>query len=69
MFSVDLMTAWAMAGWARMRRREPDRGDVPGWVMVTVMTAILVVAIIGVFKGQITAAITNALDSVTGSAK
>jgi len=35
--------------------------------MVTVMTAILVVAIIGVFKGQITSAITNALNSVSGS--
>ena len=26
MISVDFMTARAMAGWARMRRREPDRG-------------------------------------------
>ena len=69
MFSMELMTAWVMTGWARVRGRESDRGDVPGWVMVTVMTAILVVAIIGVFKGQITAAITNALSSVTGSAK
>jgi hypothetical protein len=31
------------------------------------MTAILVVAIIGVFKGQITAAITNALNSVSSA--
>ena len=44
-----------------------DRGDVPGWVMVTVMSAILVVAILAVFEPQIKDAITNAIDSVTGS--
>jgi hypothetical protein len=50
------------------RRQDPDdRGDVPGWVMVTVMSAILVVAIIGVFEPQVKDAISSALDSVTGS--
>lgn len=44
-----------------------DRGDVPGWVMVTVMTAILVVAILGIFEPQIKDAITGAIDSVSGS--
>jgi hypothetical protein len=44
-----------------------DRGDVPGWVMVTVMSAILVVAILGVFEPQIKDAISSAIDSVTGS--
>ncbi len=34
------LTAWLAAA-------RDDRGDVPGWVMVTVMTAILVVAILG----------------------
>jgi hypothetical protein len=48
-------------------RAEGDRGDVPGWVMVTVMSAILVVAILGVFEPEIKDAITNALDSVTNS--
>jgi hypothetical protein len=42
-----------------------DRGDVPGWVMVCVMTAALVVAILGVFRGRITDAVSNAIDSVT----
>lgn len=52
----------------RVRRiANDDRGDVPGWVMVTVMTAILVVAILGVFEPQIKAAIGGALDSVTGA--
>jgi hypothetical protein len=35
--------------------------------MVTVMTAILVVAILGVFEPQIKAAISSALNSVTSS--
>jgi len=48
-------------------REEYDRGDVPGWVMVTVMSAILVVAIIAVFEPQIKDAITGAIDSVTNS--
>jgi hypothetical protein len=46
---------------------EDDRGDVPGWVMVTVMSAILVVAIIGVFEPEIKSAITNAINSVSNS--
>jgi hypothetical protein len=62
-----VLSAGLTKAWTNLRGREPDRGDVPGWVMVTVMTAILVVAIIGVFKGQITSAITHALDSVSGS--
>ncbi|HEV7192714.1 MAG TPA: hypothetical protein VGN35_05845 [Jatrophihabitantaceae bacterium] len=51
----------------RLRAIRDDRGDVPGWVMVTVMTAILVVAILGVFEPQLKAAIGSALDSVTGA--
>ena len=71
MSSDDFLAVWIAAVWARARVRgdDPEQGEVPGWVMVTVMTAILVVAIIGVFKGQITTAITNALDSVSGSGK
>jgi hypothetical protein len=52
---------------ARLGRPDVERGDVPGWVMVTVMTAILVVAILGIFEPQIKDAITSALDSVSGS--
>jgi hypothetical protein len=51
----------------RARSGAPQRGDVPGWVMVTVMTAILVVAILAVFEPEIKSAISSALDSVTGS--
>ena len=70
MFQVQLIAAWCAARYLAAHRRmdssDRERGDVPGWVMVTVMTAALVVAILGVFRGKITEAITNALDSVTG---
>jgi len=57
-----------MLGWlSGPRDDDDDRGDVPGWVMVTVMSAILVVAILAVFEPQIKDAIGNALDSVTSS--
>jgi hypothetical protein len=61
-----LVTTW----WLTLRvRSRDDRGDVPGWVMVTVMTAILVVAILGIFEPQIRKALSGIIDSVSGSAK
>jgi hypothetical protein len=39
--------ALAAAAAARRRRRRDERGDVPGWVLVTVMTAGLVGALWG----------------------
>ena len=41
-----------------------DAGDVPGWVMVTVMTAGLVAAVFAVFRDAIVVAVQNALDQV-----
>ena len=35
---------------ARVRGEDPERGDVPGWVMITVMTAALVLAILIPFR-------------------
>ena len=45
-------------------RRRDDRGDVPGWVMVTVMSAGLVGVIWGVARGSLTDLLRDALDSV-----
>ena len=42
-----------------------DRGDVPGWVLIAVMTAGLVTAIWLVADDQLTAMLTRALSSVT----
>jgi hypothetical protein len=52
---------------ARVRGDDPERGDVPGWVMITVMTAALVLAILIPFREAIKAAVANALTSVTGA--
>jgi hypothetical protein len=52
---------------ARIREEDPERGDVPGWVMITVMTAALVLAILAVFEDAIVSAVQNALTSVTGA--
>jgi Tfp pilus assembly protein PilX len=46
--------------------RSDDRGDVPGWVLVTVMTAALVVALLAVAAPKLTSAFTHAISSVTG---
>ena len=50
---------------ARVRGEDPERGDVPGWVMITVMTAALVLAILIPFRTAIVDAVTTALTSVT----
>ena len=57
-----LLVAWCSTRLGSDR----ERGDVPGWVMVTVMTAILVVAILGIFQPQIRDALSGIIDSVSG---
>ena len=59
------LTAALTALAARVREDDPERGDVPGWVMITVMTAALVLAILIPFRTAIVDAVTNALNSVT----
>ena len=60
-----LVTAALAALAARVRGEDPERGDVPGWVMITVMTAALVLAILIPFRTAIVNAVTTALTSVT----
>lgn len=45
-------------------RVRDERGDVPGWVMITVMTAGLVVAITAVARPQLQSMLSSALDQV-----
>ncbi|MEI2728486.1 MAG: hypothetical protein V9E85_05205 [Candidatus Nanopelagicales bacterium] len=47
------------------RRLQPDRGDVPGWVLVTVMTAGLVTGLWMIADDQLTALLTKAINSVS----
>lgn len=47
------------------RGRRDDRGDVPGWVLVTVMTVTLVTAITAIARTQLQEILRNALNSVS----
>ena len=66
---LDFLAVWVCAAYRRARGHDAERGDVPGWVMVTIMTAGLVVVIFAAFKGKIQGAISNAIDSVTNNTK
>jgi hypothetical protein len=50
----------------RIAAHGTDRGDVPGWVLVTVMTAGLVTAIWLVADDQLQSLFSDALAGVTG---
>ena len=56
----------AVRAQARRFVRSDDRGDVPGWVMITVMTAALVVALLAIAAPKLTDAFTHAISSITG---
>jgi hypothetical protein len=61
------MLRWALAWQAPpCRWRRDERGDVPGWVMIVVMTAAVVVALTAIAREQLSDMLRSALDSVTG---
>ena len=69
--SAMLLTGaqWLLAtSSARVARRGRERGDVPGWVLVTIMTAGLVTALWLVADDKLTQLFNDALDSVVGGA-
>lgn len=45
-------------------RRRDERGDVPGWVLVTVMSAAVVAALLPVVRNELTSMLKSALSSV-----
>ena len=45
---------------------DPERGDVPGWVLITLMTAALVVLIWGVASERLVEIFNRAMDSISG---
>ena len=51
---------------ARVRDGRDERGDVPGWVLITVMTAGLVAALWAVAGPQLNSMLRDALSSVRG---
>jgi len=52
-----------MACTLRSVRRRGERGDVPGWVLITLMTAGLVAVLWAVAEDQLKAMFTDALNS------
>lgn len=57
----DLMTRFYVA----MTQPRDDRGDVPGWVLITVMTAGLVAVIYGVAREELRDLLRSALNKVS----
>lgn len=55
---------------SRIRRllAAPERGDVPGWVMIAVMSAALVLAILVPFRDVVIPAMTAAVEDVLNQA-
>lgn len=64
---VNALTVTLVARLTPAPDEDRDRGDVPGWVMITVMTAIVVIALLAVFREQVINAVQNAFQSVTGA--
>ena len=52
--------------YTRVAHHGRDRGDVPGWVLVTIMTAGLVTALWVVADDKLKSLFSDALDGVTG---
>lgn len=50
----------------RVVNAEPERGDVPGWVLITLMTAGLVTALWAIAGPRLGELLTEALSNVTG---
>ena len=50
---------------ARLAAEDRERGDVPGWVLITLMTAGIVAIIWGFAEDRLLEIVSDALDSVT----
>ena len=64
--ALRLITAWTAALAAALAPDERDRGDVPGWVLVTLMTAGLVTVLWTLAGTTLQTMFTQAVAGVTG---
>ena len=55
---------WLLRAYLRLREDDPERGDVPGWVLITVMTAGLVAGLWAIAGPALEGMLRQALDSV-----
>lgn len=51
---------------ARVADENPDRGDVPGWVMLTLMSAVLVAALLLIARPALEGLFNDAINRVSG---
>jgi hypothetical protein len=65
---ISPVVLWQLAMRAALsgRWRRDERGDVPGWVMIVVMTAAIVGVLTVLAKRQLSDMLSDALNSVTG---
>ena len=56
----------SISGLLLLTRPRDERGDVPGWVMVTLMTAIVVAALTPFVSGELRALLASAFAMVSG---
>lgn len=62
---TEVLCRWYVTARARRESRRNERGDVPGWVLITVMTAGLVTVLWAVAGEALSQMLTDALRSVT----
>jgi hypothetical protein len=65
---LRVLAVGTFLGYSRLVARGRDRGDVPGWVLVTIMTAGLVTALWVVADDKLRDLFSSALDGVVGGA-
>lgn len=58
------MNSRSLTRWRR--RSTQERGDVPGWVLITLMTAMLVTVLFAVASERLQALFEQAMSSLTG---
>ena len=63
-FLAAVLATWLHQ--SRQRLPRDDRGDVPGWVLVTLMTAGLVVALWGAAGPRLVQVFNDSVDNVVG---
>ena len=62
---AELFRDWCLRTLVSMAGHRDERGDVPGWVLITVMTAGLVTALWAVAGDALSQMLTDALRSVS----
>lgn len=66
--NVLLLTAWLTVRSLHIRTTaDRERGDIPGWVMIAIMSAAVVVVLIPLVGPTIAHAFTNAIDNVSNT--